>query len=86
MEKERMMGNAQVAKRFLGSDVEILEEKSVKAKETNEDTSEAANARLGEAFQPTVGSTTISSRGAVDSQRSEKSYGSKFSRNPDSNE
>ena len=52
MKKEKMMGNAQVPKRFLGGDVEIVEEKSVKNKETIEDMSEAANARPGEASQP----------------------------------
>ena len=62
MKKEKMMGNAQVAKRFLGCDVEIVEEKSVKTKETIEDTNETTDGRSGGAPQPTIGSTTISSR------------------------
>ena len=48
--KERRIGNAQVAKRFLASDVEIVEEKAAATKETSNVKS-----------QPTVGSTTISS-------------------------
>ena len=53
-----MIGATQVAKRFLGNDVEVVEEKSEKTEEkvgTMEDTS-------GEVSQPIIGSTTISSR------------------------
>ena len=63
MRKEKVTGATQVAKRFLCTDVDVVEEKSDKTKETSAITKEAADEKSGEASQPTIGSTTISSRG-----------------------